>query len=158
MLTGPPTVRDRLALAVATLMGAGHAPIAPGTVGSAFTAFALWLVPLPTAVLTVALVVIIAVGTWAAARAERVLGGKDPGAIVVDEVAGMILSVLLVPRTVPVLVVGFVLFRIFDVTKPYPARTSQRLAGGVGVMIDDVIAGLYALAVLLVLHRGLGWL
>src|SRR6266581_2740727 len=101
--------------------------------------------------------VVLVAGTWAAERAERLIGGKDPGAIVVDEVAGMILSVLLLPRTVPVLVAGFLLFRLFDVIKPFPAGTSQRLAGGVGVMIDDVIAGLYALVVLLALRGGLGW-
>jgi phosphatidylglycerophosphatase A len=69
----------------------------------------------------------------------------------------MILSVLLIPRTTSVLVVGFLLFRVFDVVKPFPAGVSQRLPGGLGVMIDDVIAGLYVLVVLLVLRAGLGW-
>ena len=121
------------------------------------TVVALWLFPLSTAGLTVVLALVLVVGTWAAERAEPLLGGKDPGAIVVDEVAGMIVSVLLLPRTVPVLIVAFVLFRLFDVTKPFPARTSQRLRGGVGVMIDDVIAGLYALGVVALLRAGLGW-
>jgi phosphatidylglycerophosphatase A len=98
-----------------------------------------------------------AIGTWAAQRAEPLLGGKDPGAIVIDEVAGMTLSVLVVPLTPAVLVLGFLLFRVFDVLKPPPARESQRLPGGVGVMIDDVIAGLYALG-LLAIGVWLGWL
>jgi phosphatidylglycerophosphatase A len=68
---------------------------------------------------------------------------------VIDEVAGMILSVLTLPRTAGVLVAAFVLFRVFDIWKPYPARQSQSLAGGLGVMIDDLIAGLYALLLLL---------
>ena len=89
--------------------------------------------------------------------AEAALGTKDPGAIVVDEVAGMTISVLAVPLTPAVLVTGFVLFRIFDVVKPFPVGASQRLGGGVGVMIDDVIAGIYALILLLVVRR-LGWL
>ena len=93
-------------------------------------------------------------GIWAGGRVERALGTKDPGVVVIDEVAGMILSVLTLPRTVGVLVVAFVLFRIFDIWKPFPARQSQSLAGGVGVMIDDLIAGLYALILLLV-SRGL---
>lgn len=139
------------------MLGAGHAPLAPGTVGSAVTAVALWLFPLSTVGLTVVLALVLVVGTWAAERAEQLLGHKDPGAIVIDEVAGMIVSVLLLPRTVPVLVAAFVLFRVFDVTKPFPARASQRLSGGVGVMIDDVIAGLYALGVLALLRAGLGW-
>jgi phosphatidylglycerophosphatase A len=72
-------------------------------------------------------------------------------------VAGMMLSVLAVPLTPAVLILGFLLFRVFDVVKPFPANVSQRLRGGVGVMIDDLIAGLYALALVL-LARLLGWL
>ena len=131
--------------------------MAPGTAASALTALVLWVVPGSTVGLGLALMVVLVAGTWAAERAERLIGGKDPGAIVIDEVAGMILSVLLLPRTTSVLVVGFLLFRVFDVVKPFPAGVSQRLPGGLGVMIDDVIAGLYVLVVLLVLRAGLGW-
>jgi phosphatidylglycerophosphatase A len=131
--------------------------VAPGTAASALTALVLWAVPGSTVGLGLALVVVLVAGTWAAERAERLIGAKDPGAIVIDEVAGMILSVLLLPRTTSVLVVGFLLFRVFDVVKPFPAGVSQRLPGGLGVMIDDVIAGLYVLVVLLVLRAGLGW-
>jgi phosphatidylglycerophosphatase A len=137
--------------------GVGHAPIAPGTVASALTAVVLWLLSASPPALTGLLLVVLIVGTWAAGEAERALGAKDPGAIVVDEVAGMTISVLTLPLTLPVLVAGFVLFRIFDVVKPFPAGASQRLGGGIGVMIDDVIAGIYAL-LLLLLARRLGWL
>jgi len=96
------------------------------------------------------LVVVTLVGTWAAHRAERVLGGaKDPGVIVIDEVAGMLLSVVLLPRSIPVLVTAFLLFRLFDIWKPFPARESQALTGGVGVMVDDLIAGLYTLVLVM---------
>jgi len=78
-----------------------------------------------------------------------VLGTKDPGVIVIDEVAGMILSVLLLPRTLPVLIAAFLLFRLFDIWKPFPARQSQRLGGGLGVMVDDLIAGAYTLLLLM---------
>lgn len=148
---------DRLALAIATVGGAGYTPVAPGTAGSAVTALLLWAVPFSRSGLVAFFVLVVAVGTWAAGRAERLLGGKDPGAIVVDEVAGMTLSVLVLPLTVPVLVGGFLLFRVFDVVKPFPARGSQRLHGGVGVMIDDLIAGAYALAVLAVSRAVLAW-
>ena len=135
----------------------GRAPVAPGTVASALTAAVLWLLQLsPLALAGLALFVTV-VGTWAADEAERALGRKDPGAIVVDEVAGMIVSVLGVPLTLPVLATGFLLFRVFDVVKPFPANVSQRLGGGVGVMIDDLIAGVYALALVLG-ARSLGWL
>ena len=131
--------------------------MAPGTVASALTAAALWLLQLSPLALGGLVLLVTVVGTWAADEAERALGRKDPGAIVVDEVAGMIVSVLGVPLTLPVLATGFLLFRVFDVVKPFPANVSQRLGGGVGVMIDDLIAGVYALALVLV-GRALGWL
>ena len=83
-----------------------------------------------------------------ARRSARIGGGKDPGAIVIDEVAGMVLAVLAVPPTLLIVVIAFLLFRLFDVVKPFPANVSQRLRGGIGVMIDDLIAGLYALVLL----------
>jgi phosphatidylglycerophosphatase A len=131
--------------------------VAPGTVASAVTAVALWLLTLSPLALAALLIVVTGLGTWAADEAERALGGKDPGAIVVDEVAGMMLAVLAVPLTPTVLLVGFLLFRVFDVVKPFPANVAQRLRGGVGVMADDLVAGLYALA-LLGLATSLGWL
>jgi phosphatidylglycerophosphatase A len=76
---------------------------------------------------------------------------------VIDEVAGMALSVLLLPRTAGVLLAAFVLFRVFDVVKPYPANALQRLRGGAGVMLDDLVAGVYALVVLLAARAVAGW-
>jgi phosphatidylglycerophosphatase A len=119
--------------------------VAPGTVGSFVTLIALWLIPFTSRALVGTVVAVIVVGIWAGARVERVLGTKDPGLIVIDEVAGMLLSVLLLPRTVGVLLTAFFLFRLFDIWKPFPARESQALAGGLGVMLDDLIAGVYAL-------------
>jgi phosphatidylglycerophosphatase A len=95
-------------------------------------------------------------GIAASGRVERLVGRKDPGLIVIDEVAGMILSVLVVPLTPAVLIGGFLLFRFFDVVKPYPANRAQALPGGVGVMVDDLIAGAYALAVLVGARAWLG--
>ena len=144
-------------MAVATVGGAGWAPVAPGTVGSAVALVLLWAIPFSRTGLVLFFLAVTLAGTWAAHRAEPLIGGKDPGAIVVDEVAGMTLSVLLVPLTPVFLVAGFLLFRVFDVVKPPPARQSQRITGGVGVMIDDLIAGAYALAVLAIASR-MGWL
>ena len=96
-------------------------------------------------------------GIWAGERVERALGVKDPGVIVIDEVAGMMLSVLTLPRTIPVLLVAFVLFRILDTWKPFPAHRSQALAGGFGVMVDDLIAGLYTLVALAAARAVLGF-
>jgi phosphatidylglycerophosphatase A len=118
---------------------------------------ALWLLHLSPLVLGGVLIAVTVLGTWAADEAERALGGKDPSVIVVDEVAGMMLAVLTVPPTAVVIAVAFVLFRVFDVLKPFPANVSQRLRGGYGVMVDDLIAGFYAL-VLVLLARRFGWL
>ena len=148
---------QRLAVLVATVGGVGYAPLAPGTVASALTVLVLWLVPLSRAGVLLVVVVVTVAGTWAAHEAERALGGKDPGAIVIDEVAGMALSVLAVPLTPGLLVAGFLLFRLFDIVKPYPANALQRLPGGVGVMIDDLVAGLYVLLLLGAARALVGW-
>jgi phosphatidylglycerophosphatase A len=146
-----------VAVAIATAGGVGRAPLAPGTVASAVTIAVLWWFGPPPVVLAALVVVVTALGTWASGEAERALGAKDPGAIVVDEVAGMTLAVLAVPLTISVALAAFLLFRIFDVLKPFPANASQRLSGGIGVMADDLIAGLYALALVALAWR-LGWL
>ena len=131
--------------------------MAPGTVGSALAALIIWAVPFSRVGLALFFVGITLGGTWAAHRAERVLGAKDPGAIVIDEVAGMALTVLPFTPTPAVLAVGFLLFRIFDIFKPFPARASQRVIGGIGVMVDDLIAGLYALAVIAIARAVFTW-
>ncbi len=110
---------------------------------------AIWLLPVTPLRILVALIVVTVVGIWAGSRVERALGRKDPGVIVIDEVAGMLLSVILLPPTIPVLVTAFLLFRLFDIWKPFPARESQVLTGGLGVMVDDLIAGFYALVLVL---------
>lgn len=144
---------------LASVFGAGYAPVASGTVGSFVTVVAIWLLPLTPLRIAVALVVAILVGIWAGSRVERVLGKKDPGVIVIDEVAGMLLSVILLPRTIPVLITAFLLFRLFDIWKPFPARESQALTGGVGVMVDDLIAGFYTLILIMgALTLFPGWL
>jgi len=116
----------------------------------------LAFIPFSTLALIVATVAVTAAGLWASGRVERMVGRKDPGVIVIDEVAGMMVSVLFLPRTWPVLLTAFFLFRLFDVWKPFPARQSQVITGGVGVMIDDLIAGAYALAVVAVARLTFG--
>jgi phosphatidylglycerophosphatase A len=155
---GTVTAVERLAVFIATGFGMGYAALAPGTVASMVTAVVLGLIPFSRVGLVVFLLVVVGVGTWAAHLAERVLArGKDPGAIVIDEVAGMTLSVVVFPLTPEVLAAGLAFFRVFDVLKPPPARESQRITGGVGVMIDDLIAGLYALACVAASRWLFGW-
>ena len=132
------------ALAMASALGVGFAPFAPGTFGSA-AGLILWAV-LPHALATqlIALAGIFAVGTWAASVVERQLGRTDPGIVVIDEVLGMLLTLLLNDVRWPGAILGFLLFRALDVVKPYPANRFERLHGGLGIMADDAMAGVYA--------------
>ena len=123
--------------------------MASGTVGSAVALVLLWLIPFTPMALVLTTLAVTLLGIWSGGRVERAVGQKDPGIIVIDEVAGMALSVLFLPRTIPVLLVAFFLFRLFDVWKPFPARESQALTGGLGVMVDDLIAGVYALVLVM---------
>ena len=132
-------------LALATGGGSGYAPVASGTVGSA-VGLGLWLalIRLPPAGYALACVGVALVGIWAAGRAESLLGRHDDGRITIDEIAGMLLSLAWLPARPEVAGVGFVLFRIFDIWKPFPARRAEQLPGGLGVMADDLVAGAYA--------------
>lgn len=109
----------------------------------------LWLIPFSRAGLWVALAAVVAAGVWASHRVEEVLGRKDPGVIVIDEVAGMMAAVLLLPRTPGVLLSAFLLFRLLDIWKPFPAREAEALRGGFGVVVDDLIVGVYALVLIM---------
>ena len=129
--------------------GAGYSPVAPGTAGSLVAAIALWFIPFTRLWFLAVLAVITLLGIWAAHRVEAVTGRKDPGLIVIDEVAGMMVSVMFLPRTLAVFGSAFLLFRLFDIWKPFPARESQALRGGFGVMVDDLIAGAYTLVLLM---------
>jgi phosphatidylglycerophosphatase A len=121
------------------------------------TAVALWLIPFSQVGLSASLAAVVAVGIWASRRVEVVLGRKDPGVIVIDEVAGMMVAVLLLPRTLGVLACAFLLFRFFDIWKPFPAREAQALRGGMGVVVDDLIAGAYALVLIMGARMLFGW-
>ena len=146
-----------LVYAFATFLGTGYAPIAPATVASfAFTL--LWLVawPVPLAVQLLLLLAVIVIGvpaaTWVEARE-----GKDPSLVVSDEIAGMLVTFLGIATTWPGWLAGFFLFRFFDIAKPFPVRSLERLPGGWGITFDDVMAGVYANISLRILLRFLGW-
>jgi phosphatidylglycerophosphatase A len=138
--------KDRLALAVATLLGAGRSPLVPGTVGTAASLplVALAGLALPLWGYAATTVCIALAGIWAAGRASGILGLKDPGAVVIDETAGLFVTLMGVRPGWGTLVLGFILFRVADILKPSPARQAERLPGGWGIVVDDLIAGLYA--------------
>lgn len=141
-----PSVRSRAAVALASFVYVGFAPFAPGTVGSAAALLLFlpvrWAGSLALELAVVALVTV--VGVWAATDAEKALGVEDPGPVVIDEVAGMLVSLLFLPASWAVIAAAFLAFRIFDVIKPWPCNRLERLHGGLGIMADDLMAGVYA--------------
>jgi phosphatidylglycerophosphatase A len=135
----------RLGVFIATCAHVGYAPVAPGTFGSAVGLVVYYLVrrQASTAVELGAIALILVVGLWSATEAEHHFGGIDPGPVVIDEVIGMLITLALHPVNVAGAIVGFFIFRVLDVVKPWPARRLELLPGGFGVVLDDVMAGVY---------------
>lgn len=136
-----------LALAISTCLGAGYVPVAPGTAGSAVALPLAWLLGtyLGGWGIAAGAVIFLLIGTWAANLAERHYAVHDSPHIVVDELVGQLISLIPVSCAWPNLVVGFGWFRLFDTVKPWPAGWIDRnIPGGLGVMLDDVAAGIYA--------------
>ncbi len=137
---------DRLAYFIATAGFVGRFPIAPGTAGSVAGLFVYGLLRFVDGwrLEAIAMVVTLIVGIWSATIAERLLGGKDPGPVVIDEVLGILITLAFLHVNVLGACAGFLLFRVFDVIKPYPADRLEVLPGGFGVMMDDAMAALYS--------------
>ena len=145
-----------LAVFTASFGYVGYFPIAPGTAGSfaalALFAFVRW-VGVPAFELGM-IVAVFAIGVWSASGTEAALGRKDPGIVVIDEVLGMLITLALLPVSIAGVVAGFLIFRVLDVIKPYPAARLEHLHGGLGIMADDAVAGFYSYLVL----RALMWM
>jgi phosphatidylglycerophosphatase A len=176
------TLGDYVALAIATC-GVGYLPLAPGTWGS-LVGIGVYLTVRGVAmkfffdvaaarnfnllhiyygvvaVELAAVVVITLVGIWAASRTEKLSGRKDPGKVVIDEVAGQFIALIPVPFMFDAFwwpaILAFVLFRFFDIVKPYPARRLESLESGLGIMADDIVAGVYA-AIVVALAVVISW-
>jgi phosphatidylglycerophosphatase A len=140
-----------LALAIATVLGVGRVPFAPGTFGSAVGLLIWAMISASLPAQAVAIVVVFTAGVWSGGFAERHYGATDPGAVVIDEVLGMLVTLFFNPVGWTGALVAFLLFRVFDVIKPYPANRLERLHGGLGIMSDDAMAAVYANMVLRVL-------
>jgi phosphatidylglycerophosphatase A len=164
------TAGDYLALAIATV-GVGYFPIAPGTLGAlvgvgltlalstltgqlleayarTHPARAVYILSSRFVFALIACFVVTMVGIWAASRAERLFQTKDPSKVVIDEVAGQMIALLSGPFWIQTwwgIITAFILFRAFDIWKPYPIRKLEALESGLGIMLDDVLAGIYAL-------------
>ena len=134
----------RVAVLLATAGGAGYAPVAPGTVGSAIGAIAYLLTRHWPASWQIGLAATVTIaGIWAAGVAAQHFGRHDPGQVVIDEVSGQWVTLLLTGAGPLGVVVGFFLFRLLDVTKPWPARRMETLPSGLGIMADDLMVALY---------------
>lgn len=151
----------RAAVFIATFGYVGYAPVAPGTFGSAagLAVFVLlraigvpWLEPVTIVALFIA-------GAWAGNVAERYFGGIDPGPVVIDEVLGMLLTLMFVPVSWVGAVLGFLVFRVLDIVKPWPANRLENLHGGVGVMADDAMVAVYGNVIMwLAVWYGPAWI
>jgi phosphatidylglycerophosphatase A len=153
-------VKKILALTIATC-GVGYLPFAPGTFGSLVGVWIfivlsrIWAGGVLIAIVFAAIVASTFAGIWAGSRTEELLGRKDPGKVVIDEVAGQLIALfpltLFAHWSTTAVIVSFILFRFFDIVKPYPADKLQMLEGGVGIMCDDLVAGVYAAVITAIL-------
>jgi len=138
--------REKAVMFLATGFYVGNVPLAPGTFGSLIglpLCFLLAGIQLPPAIILAVLFIGFAV--WIAHAAEKIFKQKDPGCIVIDEVAGMVVTLIGLPFNLMTAGSGFIIFRILDILKPFPIRTlDKRLAGGIGIVADDVVAGIFA--------------
>ena len=137
---------DKVAVFLATGFYIGKIPLAPGTFGSLIglpLCFLLAEIQLSAAIIAVLLIIALAI--WISNVAERTLERKDPGCIVIDEIAGMVVTLIGLPFNLTTATIGFILFRILDILKPFPIRIlEKRLPGGLGIVADDVVAGIFA--------------
>ena len=152
----------KLGLFLATCGYVGHVPVAPGTAGTLVGVAVFYGLRAfgGTVVEAAAIVILFAVGVWASGVAERHWKRTDPGPVVIDEVVGTLITLLWLPLTPLGVFVGFLVFRVLDVVKPWPAARFESLHGGLGVMADDAMAGVYGhlLLQLLIALTPAGWL
>jgi phosphatidylglycerophosphatase A len=145
----------RVGMFIATCGYIGYVPIAPGTFGSAagLLVFAAVRATGSPGVELAVIAAVFAIGIWSGTIAEHHFGGVDPGPVVIDEVLGMLITLALLPVNVTGAIVGFFVFRVLDVIKPWPSAGFEKLPGGLGVMADDGMAAIYGNLVM----RGLIW-
>ena len=147
----------RAVLALSTWFGVGFLPAAPGTFASVAGSPLVWLMDRLGGLLgAVFLAAFLALAFFSADRAGKLTGQDDPREIVIDEVAGFLVALFLVPLSWLNLSLGFILFRVFDIWKPFPLKRAEKLGGGLGIVLDDLLAGLYANLALRLIRWALG--
>lgn len=137
---------------LATFFHIGFVPIAPGTAASFVTAATVYLIhlisPIQTLHLIIATGIVFLIGIPAASESEKIFQKKDPQPCVIDEVAGQMVGLWFIPHSLLLYIISFFLFRFFDILKPPPVRQAEKIRGGFGIMLDDILAGLYTLGLL----------
>jgi len=141
-------------LFLATGFGVGYSPVAPGTLGTLVAIPVYYfLSEISSPLYEITLVGFFFLSVWVSENAERYFGKKDDQRIVIDEIIGFLIAMLWIPKTIPFIIIGFFLFRFFDILKPFPIRRlEKRLKGGYGVVLDDVVAGVYGNIILHVIY------
>ncbi len=137
-------MKDRLYTMIASVFYIGYLPVAPGTLGSLAALALYYFICNNTIIMSAVILIVIALGFMTAGKAEKMFGEKDPEEIIIDEFGGMLISLYRIPPTMGYVVTGFLLFRFFDIVKPKPIRNLEKLKGSLGIMSDDLIAGVYA--------------
>lgn len=144
-------MRDRFVVLVTTFFYVGRIPWAPGTCGSAAGLLLFWALDGAPLVRAGVFLFLLAVGLIWGGRAEKIFHKKDPSCVVIDEVVGIFPAFFLMPPSLSVVVIGFIVYRIVDITKPFPMRRLERLPAGWGIMADDLMGGVTTWALLWVL-------
>ena len=137
---------NRFFLIIATGFGVGYSPVAPGTLGT-LVAIPIYyfLSDIPSPLYEITLIGFFFLSVWISENAQIFFGKKDDQRIVIDEIIGFLITMLWIPKTTRFIIIGFILFRFFDILKPIPIRRIERkFKGGFGVVLDDVVAGVYA--------------
>jgi phosphatidylglycerophosphatase A len=146
---------NRIFLFLATGFGVGYSPIAPGTLGTLVAILVYYFLSnIPSPLYEITLVGFLFLSVWVSGNAEIFFEKKDDPRIVIDEIIGFLITMLWVPKTIRFVIIGFFLFRFFDILKPFPIRRLEKVfQGGFGVVLDDVVAGVYANIVLRLIYR-----
>ena len=143
--------KEKIALTLATVLYAGYIPKIPGTMGSLaailFWALLMWC-KIPQNVYLILLLIIIILGIIASTISEKIIGKTDPGQIVIDEFAGILITMFTIPFSLKYAIIGFIIFRIYDILKPFPINIIQKLPKGYGIMFDDILAGFFSFIIL----------
>lgn len=145
-------MKDRLYSIIASVFYIGYLPVAPGTLGSLAALIAYYFICHSAVLMGAVILIIIILGFITAGKVEKMFGEKDPEEIIIDEFGGMLISLYRIPPTMGYVVTGFLLFRFFDIVKPRPIRNLEKLNGSLGIMSDDLIAGVYTNIALQVIY------